>query len=409
MGEPSPPIAASVMASVADPIVVIGSDAQLLWANPAAEERFGWSLDERLGQVLVEMVHPEDVDTALLSLASVVSKEVGTLVEVRLRDRRGEFAWFEIRGRAWAEGPEGSAVLTLRETTDRSQWSMAGDDLEIRQSILDHLPVVGLLLWPDGTIRGANRALSRTLHRPVEDVVGKSMLALVATEHTERAGAALAEAVTATDTVHLEALLVAADGALVPMSFAIVNLVDDPTVQGLVVTASDISALVDTRRRLRHLADHDDLTGLPNRTNLRRHLRRILRRPSETNHTVLFADVDRLKAINDTHGHRAGDAVLATVADRLRAISRPGDLVARLSGDEFVVVAATTDPAALAHLKIRVDSVMAEPITLPDGHSVTLSLSMGLAPVEPTVDPDELLDAADAAMYIAKRERYQEP
>lgn len=393
------------MASVADPVVVIGADAELLWANRAAEERFGWLLEERVGQVLVEMVHPEDLDTALLSLVSVVGKETGTLVDIRLRDRQGDYAWFEVRGRAWADGPAGSAVLTLRETTDRSQWSMAGDDVEIRQSILDHLPVVGMVLWPDGTIRGANRAVSRTLKRPVESVMGQPLLSLVAPEDAEEAAGALAQVATATDTVHFEAHLVAADGSHVPVAFAMVNLLDDPTVQGLIVTASDIRALVDTRRRLRHLVDHDDLTGLPNRTSLREHLAQLLRRGTKAAHTVLFADVDRLKTINDTHGHRAGDAVLATVAQRLKAVSRPGDLVARLSGDEFVVVAATADPAALSHLKIRVDAVMAEPIKLPDGHSVTLSLSVGLAPVEPTVDPDELLDAADAAMYVAKRER----
>ncbi|MGK2948358.1 MAG: diguanylate cyclase domain-containing protein, partial [Acidimicrobiales bacterium] len=398
-------MAASVMASLADPVVVIGADAELLWANPAAEERFGWPLEALVGKVLVGLVHPEDLDTALLSLASVVDKPVGSLVEVRLCDHRDEYAWFEIRGRAWADGPPGAAVLTLREITDRHRWEMAGGDVEIRQALLDHLPVVGMLLWPDGTIRGANRALTRLLHRPLEELHSRPMVALVTADDVAEVEAALDDAAMAHDTIRVEARLEASDGSLVPVSFAVVNLLDDPTVEGLLVTATEISALVEARRKLRHLVDHDDLTGLPNRTNLRRHLSRLLGRGTKADHTVLFADVDRLKAINDTHGHRAGDAVLATVAERLQAISRPGDLVARLSGDEFVVVAATTDPSALAHLKIRVDAAMHEPIALPDGRLVTLSLSVGLAPVESTVDPDELLDAADAAMYVAKRER----
>jgi diguanylate cyclase (GGDEF)-like protein len=120
---------------------------------------------------------------------------------------------------------------------------------------------------------------------------------------------------------------------------------------------------------------------------------------------VLFADVDDLKGVNDRFGHRAGDSVLRAVAKRLQAATRADDLVARISGDEFVVVVATADRATVAALVDRITAVMAEPVALLDGRRVPVSISVGLADVTPSVTADDLLAAADAAMYVAKRDR----
>src|SRR5690349_4012770 len=111
--------AASVMQAVADPVIAVGPDTTLLWGNRAAEERYGAPIAPLLGQTIAALVHPDDLDTALLSLISVLEKSVGTLVEIRIRDASGEFSWFEVRGRGWDGGPDGSVVLTLREITDR--------------------------------------------------------------------------------------------------------------------------------------------------------------------------------------------------------------------------------------------------------------------------------------------------
>ena len=143
----------------------------------------------------------------------------------------------------------------------------------------------------------------------------------------------------------LEARLLGADGTVVPMSLTFVDLVTDQAVQGIVVAASDISALVEARTELHHLANHDDLTGLPNRSNLLGRMAEVLAREPADPHTLIFGDVDGLKAVNDRHGHQAGDALLAEVAARLRGVMRAGDFVARLSGDEFVVMIPTDDPA----------------------------------------------------------------
>jgi diguanylate cyclase (GGDEF)-like protein/PAS domain S-box-containing protein len=395
------------MDGMPDPVVVVGPDGDLLYGNRAAWERYGAPLDELYGTPMAALIHPDDLDTALLALVSVLGKpRGGSLIEMRLRERSGEYAWFEVRGRAWDGGPDGAVVLNLREITDRRQWEITGGDTPMMAAVLDHLPVVAMLLEADGTLRGANRALTRMLQRDLEDVRGHPITDLVTVEEVDRVRGELVAAAQRSGTVRLEARLLRADGTPVPVSLSVVNLLDDQAVKGLLVTAADISRLVEARAELHRLATTDSLTGLPNRTSLRQHLQQVLHEAGpDRPHTVLFGDVDDLKSVNDHHGHRGGDAVLCEVARRIRTVLRPTDFVARLSGDEFVMVVATDEPSLLDDLRHRIGEVMAEPMTLPGDVRAVVSISLGAAPLEPTANADDLWAAADAAMYDAKRGR----
>ncbi|WP_347903878.1 diguanylate cyclase [Pseudomonas purpurea] len=158
---------------------------------------------------------------------------------------------------------------------------------------------------------------------------------------------------------------------------------------------------------LAHQASHDSLTGLPNRAFFEGRLIRALRSAHKLNErvAVLFLDSDQFKGINDNFGHAAGDAVLVAVATRVRAQLREDDLVARLGGDEFAVLLSplhkTEDAERIAD---KIIASMEVPVQLPGNASVLTSLSIGIA-VYPDhgVTPGALLNAADAAMYQAKR------
>lgn len=158
---------------------------------------------------------------------------------------------------------------------------------------------------------------------------------------------------------------------------------------------------------LAHQASHDALTGLPNRAFFESRLLGSMReaRDSQTQMAVLFLDSNRFKEINDQLGHAAGDAVLIAIAQRLRAQLREGDTVARLGGDEFAVLLKPIhheDDAVLIADKI-IDS-MHKPIALPEGGSITTSLSIGIALYPEHADnPEALVHEADVAMYHAKR------
>lgn len=164
--------------------------------------------------------------------------------------------------------------------------------------------------------------------------------------------------------------------------------------------------LVEASDRSRQLALHDALTGLPNRVLFLERLSHAVERGSRSSKVaaVLFADLDGFKAVNDRHGHAAGDELLVEVAARLAAVVRPADTLARLSGDEFGILCEDLQGATEAdEIAQRVVDAMREPFPLSCG-DVQLGVSVGVAE-SPTgaAPPSDLLHRADTAMYRAKR------
>jgi diguanylate cyclase (GGDEF)-like protein len=161
-----------------------------------------------------------------------------------------------------------------------------------------------------------------------------------------------------------------------------------------------------TADRFRNIALHDLLTGLPNRLLLQQRLEHAARRAerSHTNAAVLFADLDRFKEVNDTYGHQAGDDLLVAVAHRLASLVRPGDTLARVSGDEFVFLCEDLPHADdVVVLAARIDEALAVPFALA-GAEIAVSMSVGMAYAGPgEAITEQLLVDADLAMYKAKR------
>ena len=176
-------------------------------------------------------------------------------------------------------------------------------------------------------------------------------------------------------------------------------------VERFVATLSDISDLRREDERLRHLAHHDPLTGLPNRLLFDSELLRCIARAKRKGQqfALLFIDVDHFKDINDSLGHAGGDHVLREVGRRLTQAVRASDLVARLGGDEFTVVLEDLpDEAEAARLAAKILSAIALPMAV-EGHLMIVTCSIGVAffPAD-AVDGDALIRAADEAMYRVK-------
>jgi diguanylate cyclase (GGDEF)-like protein len=159
------------------------------------------------------------------------------------------------------------------------------------------------------------------------------------------------------------------------------------------------------RRRLSHQAAHDGLTGVPNRRAVMEHLEQAVARTSRSNAALaaFFVDVDGFKSVNDVHGHPAGDALLRTVAQRLGEAVRGGDLVGRLGGDEFLVVAEpVADVDDAFSLAERIRTAVTRPVATPAGIiEPTVSIGVAVSPAG-LFTGDELIRDADLAVYLAK-------
>ena len=386
-----------------DPVVVVDDAARVVWANDAAERFFGVDGTSVEGSDALAYVHPDDVAVALSALASVRGKTVGTPIELRVRTTTG-WRLAELVGANLLDRPAvRGVVLCLRDLTERRRWEVANDEVDRFRSLVHNAANVIMQLDTSGRIVSVSAAITRLLGHDQELVQGRPLVELVMAHDRGAFTAALARAVdapswsSAPTVVELE-LVRRGGSAGVPFELSIVNLLEDPTVGGLVVSAHDITQLRATRDALEEITTFDPLTGLANRATLRAHLERQLDNPMTA---VVFLDLDGFRPVNEHFGQATGDAILRRLAERLRASVRKGDVVARYGGDEFVVVAAIRDPLELEALAARLAAGIEEPVELPEG-TFRLSASVGLAYPGPGDTAASLLGRADAAMSIAK-------
>lgn len=165
-----------------------------------------------------------------------------------------------------------------------------------------------------------------------------------------------------------------------------------------------LAAKLQLEAQLTHMAHHDSLTGLPNRTLLREKLEQELTRVKRDGSlAVLCLDLDQFKSVNDTLGHPVGDMLLRAVAERMHACVRETDIIARLGGDEFAIIQVTApQPQSVTSLAERLIDSMTQPFDI-GGHQVVIGTSIGiaLAPLD-GLDAEQLIKSADMALYRAK-------
>ena len=197
--------------------------------------------------------------------------------------------------------------------------------------------------------------------------------------------------------------LQSSDGTFVSLDTRVTNLLDDPSVSGVVLNSRDVSEHKRLEDELRHQAFHDSLTGLANRALFEDRLDNALARISRTKETlaVLFLDLDDFKAINDGRGHNIGDELLRTVSNRFAGALRAGDTLARIGGDEFAVLVEGFDDSGGVRTAERLLASLQTAILLGSTEAV-VGVSIGVASTNGLRSAQELLRDADIAMYAAK-------
>jgi diguanylate cyclase (GGDEF)-like protein/PAS domain S-box-containing protein len=387
-------------------VLLVDAKGTIQVSSPAAERTLGTG--GLIGVGVAHLVLPEQRDAVLKTLESVAGPNGLDVVEELLLHTTSGWRWFEVATRlARVEDVGAAAVMTAVDVTARREAQAALRQARERfRGAFTDAPIGMAVYARDGRLLQVNAQLSRLLGRDEQTLLSLSLDDLVHPDDRFESLREQQQVIAGNVAVgRRETRLLHEDGRTVGVMLSSSVVRRDADVVELVVHVEDISERKALEARLTHQAMHDSLTHLPNRALFLDRLEIALRRGQRagTPVSVLFLDLDRFKAINDSRGHEIGDEVLAATAKRLMALLRPGDTAARFGGDEFTLLcdgAGAEDAQLIAE---RIAGAFEAPITLSREGDVRLRASIGIATsASSTGTADELLRDADMAMYAAK-------
>ncbi len=236
-----------------DAIVMVDPDGNIVWGNPSAERMFERSIGDTVGRPGLDLVHPDDQELVLRSLSTVYGRDVGTPIEIRINATSG-WRLVEVVGATVEWYGESTILLCMRDLTERRRYEVGRGHEGQMRSLVHNAGYVLMQVSADGTLESVSGAITRLLGHDPELVQRQPLIDLVASEDRDRFEGALgaaARGASATNPVTTRLRLVRHDGAgSVPFELSIVNLLDDPTVEGFVISAHDATAQVSAEREL---------------------------------------------------------------------------------------------------------------------------------------------------------------
>ena len=356
---------------------------------------FGW----------LDVIHPDERELARKRFLEFNEKRQPFSIDYRFRRRDGVYCWGIDAGkpRFSADGQFKGYIGSVMDISDRKRME---EQLRIFECIVATTQDMMALIDQNYTYQIVNDAYARNFQRAKEEIIGKSVVEIVGEEFMD------------TIQPHLDRCLQGEEvryetwfdlGEEQRYYHALYSRYREANkgVTSAVVNIHDITQIKESEQKLYYQAHHDTLTNLPNRmlmnTRLEQSIQQATRKGDKL--AVVFIDLDRFKNINDSLGHRAGDSLLEQLAQRLCQQRRKSDTVARISGDEFVVI--LEDIKDTQHAGMVVGKLMRtfeEPFII-EGRTIKMTSSMGLSlfPDDGT-DVATLLRNADAAMYRAKED-----
>jgi len=400
--------------NISDVIWTMDTNLRYAYVSPSVTHMRGYSVDEFLAQSVRESLTPASLEIVRKAMAEIMAmpnvRDLGPYssktLELELNCKDGSTVWADTSMTALRD-EEGRPIGILgitRDITERKRAEEALRESEKLYSTMAYSSQVGVYIVQDGKFVFVNPQLQEDTGYAENELLGTDPLQLVHPEDREMVRNNAVTMLKDERSLAYEYRIIGRDGE----TKWIMETVASIQYQGRRATLGnfmDITQRKQIEEAIRHVAFHDTLTGLPNRMLFddRLNVEIAHARRNGQKLALMFLDLDRFKAINDTFGHKAGDQTLQAVGQRLSSLLRKSDTVARMGGDEFTLIlpeiARPNDADKVAQ---KILEALREPFIL-DGLEVRITTSVGTA-VYPDdgEDADTIMKNADTAMYRAK-------
>lgn len=365
--------------------------------NQTGERMFGYTREEAKNLHISQVVAPESFETAKKQIASKIAGQTASNYELDCIRKDGKKVSFEVNSRVIYDNEKPVAIQGIaRDISDRKKAEAERDRLyNFSNDLLGTIAFGGIL-------QHINPAWEKILGYKTSELIGKSLNEITHPDDLAN-NKEEAKKLRQGKSISSESRLICEDGSFRWISWNATPIVSE---QISYVVGRNITERKIAERVLEHNALFDTLTNLPNRTQFMNHLQKAIQQYEEDStrgFAMLFLDLDRFKIINDGLGHLIGDKLLIAIADRIKAVLRPGDIVARLGGDEFtLLIHNVKDVSDATNVAERIQNHLSNPFKL-DNYEVFTSASIGIIIADKTKrTPEDFLRDADSAMYRAK-------
>ena len=396
--------------SMADgaPVMIMcsGPDGLCDYVNQVWLDFTGTRLTQVIGNGWLASVHPQDTPRCLETFAAAFEARQNWVMEYRLRHFDGQYRWLLVH-RIPRFDDQGGFLGYIGSGVDITERRLAEEKLQLAASVFSSAREGIMITRTDGTIIDVNQAFCHITGYARDDVLGRNPRILSSGRQDKDYYQTMWNSLTQQGHWYGEIWNRRKNGevyAEMQTISTVRNAQGEP--EQYVALFSDITSIKANQQQLEHIAHYDMLTGLPNRVLLADRLQQAIAQTQRRGGklAVAYLDLDGFKAVNDIHGHDAGDMLLTTVATRMKQTLRKGDTIARIGGDEFVVVLRdlTEVGDSVPFLQRLLDS--AAQLVRHGEHDLQVSVSVGVTffPQVEAVDADQLLRQADQAMYQAK-------
>ncbi|RZA34545.1 MAG: PAS domain S-box protein [Lysobacteraceae bacterium] len=391
-----------------DLLAIAGTDGYLRQVNPAWTDTLGWTQDELCSRPFIDFVHPDDAAATLQEAEHVYRGGVAKGFRNRYRHACGGYRWLEWNTRSVGDGLLYAAVRDVTGQIENEE-RLRSQEQKIRL-LIDNANDAFVGMDEEGIITEWNKQAEATFGWSAHEAIGRPMVELITPErmrqrHLDGIRAFMLAGASKPPRKRVEVPALRKDGAEILVEIT-VGMVTFGGEQYFHAFLRDVSEQRRMSEQLHYRATHDFLTGLPNRYEFMGRLQHAIdalgREPRPL--VLLFIDLDGFKAVNDLCGHETGDRVLIAFGQRLAELVRRTDLVARLAGDEFVVLLDQLhDPWQDAGQVVdKILQAASQPYPEIAGRTEP-GATVGMALYHPGQSADRLLSRADAAMYVAKK------